>query len=96
MRCTGCGDWMRPDEPSCVWCQIPAPDRTVRTVEQITLRLDAIREATGRANDDGCHIDQDALLLDVLKAIADGADQPALLARHVLEVTGIDFSRWYG
>jgi hypothetical protein len=62
------------------------------TVEDVRARLEAIRAVAD--DDEQAHGLQDSLLLDVLLAIRNGADEPAALASAAVEVYDIDFERW--
>lgn len=50
--------------------------------------------ATAAWDDQGAHAQEDALLRDVLWAIAAGAEQPRILAAGALAATFLDFNRW--
>lgn len=62
--------------------------------QQIRARVAGIRDNTH--DDESAHASEDELHQDVLAAIADGADNPAALAREALATRGIDFARWCG
>ena len=47
-----------------------------------------------RHDDEAAHIKEDDLHQDVLQAIADGAADPAALAREALKTKDLDFARW--
>jgi hypothetical protein len=62
------------------------------TTEKIRRRTEEIRaNALCRGI---AHADEDALYLDVLTAIANGAENPAELALAALKTRDIDFARW--
>lgn len=62
------------------------------TVQDIA---DKIAEIKAEANDDeSAHCDEDDLHLAVLKAIADGAPNPAELAAEAIKTREIRFWRW--
>jgi len=63
---------------------------TVEEVRQRVAQIDDIADDGERA-----HRDEDRLFCDVLKAIADGAPDPAGLARAALESRDLDFDRNY-
>ena len=49
-----------------------------------------------RWDNEGAHIAEDELYMDVLKAIAEGrCDDPAACASEALKSDNIDFVRWY-
>ena len=62
-------------------------------IEDVRARLETIRRIAEL--DDAAHIEQDALWVDVLRAIAAGAARPAELAAAAVEARDIEFSRWY-
>ena len=64
------------------------------TVEQIQERVRRI-EATAQQNNAKGHQYEDDLYTDVLVAIAQGADNPAELARAALAATDLKFDRGY-
>lgn len=50
----------------------------------------------GHRDDESLHARQDALFVDVLRAIASGeSEDPATLASAALLVTEVKFERWY-
>lgn len=62
-------------------------------VETVTARLKEIQEVA-----DDCevaHMEQDKLYLDVLRAIANGAENAAELAAEAVKVDDMHFSRWF-
>lgn len=62
------------------------------TPSEVTERVSAIREL--RHDDERAHSEEIWLRHDVLRAIANGADNPAQLAVEALKTSDIDFSRW--
>lgn len=71
------------------------PAAPTLTVEDVRARVEAIRGAGAGGEDAAAHIKEDELQVDVLRAIADGAPNPAELARAALATTELDFDRWY-
>ena len=63
------------------------------TPQDIRNRTAAINNI--RHDDEAAHIKEDDLHQDVLQAIADGAADPAALAREALKTKDLDFARWY-
>jgi len=61
--------------------------------DQIIARIDAIRCATG--DNEAAHFEEDELYKDVLRAIADGAEQPQMLAAAALKANALVYDRWY-
>lgn len=63
------------------------------SIEDVRQRVADIDDSS----DDGeiAHRKEDRLFCDVLKAIADGAPEPAELARAALESRNLDFDRYY-
>lgn len=61
------------------------------TVEYIKKEISDIREL----DPESAHSSEDDLHQDVLKAIANGATNPAELAREALKSLKLDFPRWY-
>lgn len=61
-------------------------------VTKIRDRVHEIRVCSD--NPEGAHTLEDALYLDVLRAIADGAENPEELAREALLAAEIMFPRW--
>jgi hypothetical protein len=45
---------------------------------------------------EGAHVAEDELYIDVLEAIADGAENPQGLAEEALRANDLDYLRWYG
>jgi len=62
-------------------------------IKEIEVELDRIKKAKG--DQETAHLLEDDLWHDVLKAIADGADNPQELAVKCLETDAIKFDRWY-
>ena len=57
---------------------------------------DRIKTIGDKAGDPECaHILEDTLYFDVLRAIADGVENPKKLAEIALKTKKIDFERWY-
>ena len=65
------------------------PEGILRRVEQ--LRKDA---ATSPDNE-RLHIEEDAILVEALEAIAADAPQSRAIAREALRTHGVVFTRWY-
>ncbi|QNH48712.1 MULTISPECIES: hypothetical protein [unclassified Bacillus (in: firmicutes)] len=63
------------------------------TVDDVQKRVEAIRQAA--FDDETAHGMEDELYTEVLKAIANGADNPEKLAAEALKTEKIEFSRWY-
>lgn len=63
--------------------------------QTITDKLEEIREASVLRTYDEAHRLEKDLWRDVLQAIADGAENPADLAREALKSREIVFTRWY-
>lgn len=61
-------------------------------VEDVRARVEMIRALA--YDGEAAHSDEDALREDVLRAIADGADDPAALAAAALITSEIRFARW--
>lgn len=61
-------------------------------VDEIKKRVQKIREMSD--DDESAHSAEDALYTSVLYAIANGADDPAELAREAIKAGDISFSRW--
>jgi hypothetical protein len=57
----------------------------------VTARIEAINYGDPEEG----HGQQDDLYLDVLRAIADGVDDPAGVAREALKAERPDFVKWY-
>jgi hypothetical protein len=63
------------------------------TVEEIRARVQEIKNLCD--DNEAAHSLEDALDEDVLTAIADGAQNPAELARAALATKELEFERWY-
>lgn len=63
------------------------------TVDDVRERVENIRQAA--FDDEAAHGMEDELYAEVLKAIANGADNPEKLAAEALKTEKIEFSRWY-
>jgi hypothetical protein len=63
------------------------------TVDQVVARVAEIQQMSD--DDENAHSSEDELWEDVLRAIADGASQPASLAAVALRTKGISFARWH-
>jgi hypothetical protein len=64
--------------------------------DDVRARVEQLRAAYDASGDDEtCHADEDELHRDVLKAIADGAPDPAGLAREAIRTDELTFARWY-
>jgi hemerythrin-like domain-containing protein len=58
--------------------------------------IDRVKAIQAKADDpEVAHSKEDALYLDVLRAIANGAKNSKELAKEALKTESIDFSRWY-
>lgn len=68
------------------------------TVEDVRKRVEALPIKGGfdpsEADDASSHQEEDQIHQDVLRAIADGAENPAELAREALETLDKEFYRW--
>lgn len=67
-------------------------DRTL-TVSEVDERVGDV--AAVSHDSERAHNREDHMRRDVLRAIADGAPDPAALARAALATESIDFERWY-
>lgn len=63
------------------------------TLEEIKKRLKEIKRL--RHDDEEAHIRQDDLYLDVLTAIASGAENAKQLAAEAIKAEDIEFDRWH-
>ena len=65
---------------------------------RIKTREDVVKKVAGIAkiayDDERAHSAEDGLREDVLKAIAEGAENPAELAAEALKTSEIAFARW--
>lgn len=65
------------------------------TLDQVREALEEIRAEAKKDDDEGAHICEDRLHVDVLRAIAEGtAEDPVAMARLALESALVDFHRW--
>lgn len=64
--------------------------------KELWARVDKLKEIARSGNDEGAHIEEDRIREDVLRTIADGAPQPASLARIALTTADIEFNRRSG
>ena len=62
------------------------------TVQDVEDQVANIRAVAG--DDEAAHSWEDQLRQSVLEAIANGADNPADLARAALKTSDIEFARW--
>lgn len=66
------------------------------TPYEIRQRLLVISRSAQKGDDEAAHIEEDRLMQQVLRAIADGdVSDPAECARLALTSLDIEFSRWY-
>lgn len=63
------------------------------TIEDVQDKLRVIQDVAGDNED--AHQAQDALLVEVLRAIVDGCPNSPEMAKEALKVLEIDFDRWY-
>ncbi|KLK98059.1 hypothetical protein XJ18_17675 [Bacillus pumilus] len=63
------------------------------TVDDVRERVENIRQVA--FDDETAHGMEDDLYIDVLEAIATGADSPEKLAAEALKTQEIEFYRWY-
>ena len=64
------------------------------TFQSIRDRVARIRTHAEEGDDEAAHGEEDDLWRDVLRAIADGADNPRAMAREALETTHLSFERY--
>lgn len=64
------------------------------TPEQVREQVEHIR-VNAHIDPEARHCEQDTVYIDVLQAIADGADNPRELAAEAVKIDDIDFPRWY-
>lgn len=65
------------------------------TVDEVRARVEDIRDAAMNLRDDeAAHLREDDLWRDVLRAVADGAADPAGLARAALATLDLEFGRY--
>ncbi len=63
------------------------------TIEEVIGRVLEIERIS--ENDEEAHAAQDRLYVDVLNAVAAGAENAAQLATEAIKVDDMNFSRWY-
>ncbi|WP_303985888.1 hypothetical protein [Niallia circulans] len=66
------------------------------TVDDVMKRVEDIRQVAEAEDDETAHGMEDELYAEVLKAIANGVDNPEKLATEALKTLEIEFSRWCG
>lgn len=66
------------------------------TIDDVRKRVEAIRQVAEAEDDETAHGMEDELYAEVLKAIANGADNPDKLASEALKTEKIEFFRWFG
>ncbi|MEK5298667.1 hypothetical protein [Bacillus sp. FSL R5-0659] len=66
------------------------------TVDDVMKRVEDIRQVAEAEDDETAHGMEDELYTEVLKAIANGADNPEKLAAEALKTEKIEFYRWLG
>jgi hypothetical protein len=64
------------------------------TTEEVIQGIKAIRNKANEGDHEAAHSSEDALREEVLKAIAQGAENAAELAQIVLLTSELDFERW--
>ncbi|PJI12380.1 hypothetical protein CTV96_09540 [Bacillus altitudinis] len=64
------------------------------TIDDVQERIEVIRQIA--LDDEVAHGMEDELYIDVLEAIANGADNPEKLASEALKTKDIEFYRWCG
>ncbi|MEH7652306.1 hypothetical protein [Bacillus safensis] len=65
------------------------------TVDDVRKRVEGLRQIAEAEDDEAAHGMEDELYIEVLGAIANGADNPEKLAAEALKTLEIEFSRWY-
>lgn len=70
--------------------RLTGPQMTEAEVRRRVDEIDEIADLQERA-----HIDEDRLYVDVLEAIAGGAEDPAAMARAALATRQLDFDRHF-
>lgn len=65
------------------------------TPDELLERVAALRKKAEGGDDEMCHVEEDSILTDTLKAIAGGSRFPIDLATIALTTEDIKFSRWY-
>jgi restriction endonuclease Mrr len=69
--------------------------RKQMTEEHIKRVIKRIEELAKEGDDQAAHELEDSLYIDVLRAIANGAENPSKLAKEALKAHEIDYTRWY-
>ncbi|GAA4928990.1 hypothetical protein GCM10023224_05470 [Streptomonospora halophila] len=65
-------------------------------VDEVRRRVAGVAEHAKRVGDnEAAHCDEDALYIEVLRAVAQGAPNAAELAAEALHARDLDFTRWY-
>jgi len=67
----------------------------VESVDHIKKRINMVRREAGKRHNEEAHILEDEILLETLRAIAEGAPNPKELAQAAIKVADIDYFRWY-
>jgi hypothetical protein len=65
------------------------------TLQEVTALLSEVKRLSEDADDHGAHELEDKLHIQVLNAIANGAENSAELARECLKTLELGFERWY-
>lgn len=66
------------------------------TIDEAVLRVAQVGVVANQMNGDAdAHYEQDALFVEFIEHVAAGTGTDALIARKILEVKDIEFSRWY-
>ncbi|KKN81378.1 hypothetical protein LCGC14_0319910 [marine sediment metagenome] len=65
------------------------------TLTEVQDRVEKIRELARMPLSPEAHIAEDELRGDVLRAIAVGHENPALIADEALKTSKLEFPRWY-
>ncbi len=66
------------------------------TPEGIFQRVEQLRKNAATSPDhERLHIEEDAILVEALEAIADGAPHGRAIAREALRTQNVVFDRWY-
>lgn len=66
-----------------------------RVQNAVLILATSVKKEGGEAYESAWHSDEDLILFNVLKAIAEGAPNAPELAKEAIKVRDIDFSRWY-
>jgi hypothetical protein len=69
-------------------------ERPGLTVDRVQQRVREIANSAAGGDWENTHGREDGLHHDVLRAIAEGADNPVELAQAALETLKLDFERW--